>query len=681
MVAKALLEDPIIHLNVADPPISGAATMVKLANGNILLAWLTTELDFGTGGGSTHNYHGQIYSPDGTPVGLRFLINDQVGGYQTDLQLVALSGGGFAAAWSTESTGGSVNNFVDVHARVFADDGTPLMLEFTVNPATAGSQNARSLIATSDGGFAVVYEDLGLGTSTATGLRLQAFTATGTSSGNDVALQQPAGKVIALQDGHLLVTWSDTTGGTLDVKARIFDSAGTALTPAFTANQITTGSQGSSTAALLSDGRFVVVWGDSTNGSVEVEARIFNADGTPAGGEFLVNTIIEGNQGNPIVTALGDGGFVISWLDSPTSFTQSGDLLNYLSGQRFDAAGAKLGDQFGFEVPTDFIQGHSLTALDDGRIAMTWSPTLFSYAPNGIGTLTDASAYLRFIDFAQTNAAPVISWQGGSAAANVSLAEDLSGAVVYEHKFGRVAASDPNGDRVTFSLSGEDAALFSLDPLSGRLVFNTSVNFESPIDANHDNIYKITITVSDGILSDTQDLSISVTDVTDGVTLSGNARGNSLTGGALEDALFGLGGNDTLSGLGGDDYLNGGLGNDSLIGGTGVDILTGGAGRDTFVFNEIFESFEGQADTITDFSRAEGDRISLAGIDANLNKARNQAFDFIGQNDFAGVAGQVRFYQDHGNTYVSGDVNGDGVGDFLIMLHGLENLTATDFVL
>ena len=683
MITKALLEEPVIHINEADPPVSGASTMVKLSNGNILVAWISSKVDFGTDVGSSHNYHAQIYAPDGTRVGAEFVINNQVTGYQTALQLAPLSNGGFVAAWTTEATGGSSSNSVDVHARLFTDSGAPLGLEFIVNSGLAGVQNAKGVVATPDGGFAVLYEDTATGGGSATGLHLQAFTSTGATTGADVTLQPQVGNVITLHGGNLLVVWSETVNGALDVKARIFASTGTALSEVFTVNQDTAGSQGAANAVLLSDGRFVVVWGDSNNGAVDVEMRIFNADGTPAGDEVLVNTITDGLQGNPIVTAMGDGGFVVSWSDNPTTFTPTGDLLYYLSGQRFDVAGSKQGDQFSFEVPTYLINGHGLTGLEDGRVAMTWAPVLVSFPPGGgTGTVTDASAYLRFIDFTDANAAPQITWLGGGDVANIALAEDVpSGAFVWEHAFGRIAASDPNGDRLTFALSGEDAALFSHDPLSGRLVLNQSVNFETPRDFDRDNVYRVTITVSDGITSDTQELAITVTNVIDGVSLTGTDKGNSLSGTEREDSLSGLGGNDTLRGLSGDDSIDGGMGNDTITGGEGADILTGGFGRDTFGYANLSDSQFDFQDFITDFSRAQGDRISLSAIDANLNRARDQSFNFIGSAEFGQIAGQLRYYYADGSTFVTGDVDGDGLGDFLIQLDGTIPLTGTDFIL
>ena len=110
-------------------------------------------------------------------------------------------------------------------------------------------------------------------------------------------------------------------------------------------------------------------------------------------------------------------------------------------------------------------------------------------------------------------------------------------------------------------------------------------------------------------------------------------------------------------------------------------MLSGGLGRDLFVFSDISDSYLGLLDSITDFSRAEGDRISLGAIDADESRARNQAFQFIGQNEFTGKAGELRYYHDQGKTYVTGDVNGDGSGDFLIMLQGMHSLTSTDFIL
>ncbi|MGF6230850.1 hypothetical protein QFZ27_004805 [Inquilinus ginsengisoli] len=87
------------------------------------------------------------------------------------------------------------------------------------------------------------------------------------------------------------------------------------------------------------------------------------------------------------------------------------------------------------------------------------------------------------------------------------------------------------------------------------------------------------------------------------------------------------------------------------------------------------------ADVVTDFSHAQGDEIDLAAIDANAGAAGNQAFSFIGANLYSGTAGQLRFSIVNGVTTVAGDVDGDQISDFHIVLTGSIALVAADFVL
>jgi hypothetical protein len=42
---------------------------------------------------------------------------------------------------------------------------------------------------------------------------------------------------------------------------------------------------------------------------------VFQANGTPVTGEFLVNTSTPGSQDQPSITALANGDFVVAWED------------------------------------------------------------------------------------------------------------------------------------------------------------------------------------------------------------------------------------------------------------------------------------------------------------------------------------------------------------------------------
>ena len=81
----------------------------------------------------------------------------------------------------------------------------------------------------------------------------------------------------------------------------------------------------------------------------------------------------------------------------------------------------------------------------------------------------------------------------------------------------------------------------------------------------------------------------------------------------------------------GSDTLNGAGGNDTLIGGTWRDTLNGGSGADRFLFESVADSSPSARDVIWDFSRVDGDKIDLSGIDANVNVAGDQAFEYSGR--------------------------------------------------
>ena len=162
-------------------------------------------------------------------------------------------------------------------------------------------------------------------------------------------------------------------------------------------------------------------------------------------------------------------------------------------------------------------------------------------------------------------------------------------------------------------------------------------------------------------------------------TLNGAGGNDSLNGLEGNDLLLGFGGNDTLSGLTGNDTLDGGAGNDVLIGGAGRDIMTGGTGADFFRFMERTDSAAvgTTRDLITAFSRAEGDRVDLATIDANTRLSGDQAFAFIGDAGFGRIAGQLRFAA----GVLQADVNGDARADMEIAIQGISGLLSADFVL
>ena len=107
-----------------------------------------------------------------------------------------------------------------------------------------------------------------------------------------------------------------------------------------------------------------------------------------------------------------------------------------------------------------------------------------------------------------------------TSAATASVPENLLGTVY------TATANDPDGNPLTFSLSGgADRAVFALTA-AGVLSFVTPPDFEAPTDSDKNNVYLVQLTVSDGTATATLDVAVTVTNAgTDGFAVRRVATG------------------------------------------------------------------------------------------------------------------------------------------------------------
>jgi Ca2+-binding RTX toxin-like protein len=166
-------------------------------------------------------------------------------------------------------------------------------------------------------------------------------------------------------------------------------------------------------------------------------------------------------------------------------------------------------------------------------------------------------------------------------------------------------------------------------------------------------------------------------------TLAGISGNDVLQGYGGPDVLFAGFGNDRLEGMDDNDILYGDYGQDTLIGGKGTDSLYGGPGADAFVWTATSETDTRPqtADVIWDFSFAEGDRIDLSLIDANVYAAGNQAFTFIGTAAFSGRPGEINYYHDNGDTIIQMQTGTSADVEGVIRIWGIVTPEASWFVL
>ncbi|MCV9965960.1 calcium-binding protein [Pararhizobium sp. BT-229] len=163
-------------------------------------------------------------------------------------------------------------------------------------------------------------------------------------------------------------------------------------------------------------------------------------------------------------------------------------------------------------------------------------------------------------------------------------------------------------------------------------------------------------------------------DIFNGIeAFTGSSFNDVLIGSSSADLFNGAAGDDALTGNAGDDVLAGGAGADRIAGNFGADVLNGGADTDTFIFEDISSSSGTNGiDTIEDFSQSDGDLIDLSEMSGLI---------FIGNSDFSGTAGELRFEFSLDHTSVFADSDGDGLSDFELHLAGNISLTSADFLI
>ena len=238
-------------------------------------------------------------------------------------------------------------------------------------------------------------------------------------------------------------------------------------------------------------------------------------------------------------------------------------------------------------------------------------------------------------------------------------------------------AEDPNGDTLTYSLSGSDAALFDITD-NGELSFIDPPDYESG-----KTFYSLSVNVSDDEFTDTKSVSVIISNVVETTTLSAEDYSVSLTGGSENDHLYGGYGKDILEGGAGNDLIDGGPGKDTIVFGdsdtrlnlspandgvaqnTGhgsdtimtstIENITTGAGSD-IIFANAADNIMDTGDGHDRLYGADGDDMLIAGL------GNDHLYGSYGGDALNGQDGNDRLYGDYGNDILEGG-SGDDILD------------------
>jgi hypothetical protein len=382
------------------------SSVAALPGGGSVVVWQSS-----TGDGSGTCVKGQILDAKGQPIGSEFTVNSTTAGDQLLPQVAVLANGNFEVLWSSGVyiKGQKFSYTYDSDAQI--SGVTMSGAEFNVNSGTAASNQTNPAIAVlPDGGYMAVWQATANGVwevfgrqydasgAPVNGQTVLAVTTLGAPWALGAGDWQPLPSITTLSDGRVAIAYT-TKGNGYDATVMLYDPATQTTGTPIVVNQTLANDQASPVVTALGNGNFIVTWDSNNNGGPDqtgfsVWGRLYNSEGHALSDEFLINTATAGDQHLPIVVSRDDGSFVVVFVSATDGAPGAGTYGIY--AQYFDADGNKVGQQmqinqlaYGDQVEVDAI------FLEGGQLYVTWTD-------KGMADGTGSAIKGRIVDLVET---------------------------------------------------------------------------------------------------------------------------------------------------------------------------------------------------------------------------------------------------------------------------------------
>ena len=361
-VFAGLLKAPFNALNTrVNTTIAGgydSANVTPLRYGGWLVTWHSSRL-------SQESFeHGDVYqqryAASGAKVGAEMRVNTTENCNQDIPQAIPLADGGWLVTW--ESDRQDRFEHWDVYQQRYAASGVKVGIETQINTTENGDQTNPVTTTLADGGWLVAWKS-DLQDGSYWGIYQQRYAASGANVGGEIHVSStenidndiPA--VTALPDGGWLVVWQGIgqDDSLFDVYQQRYATSGAKEGIETRVNTTTVRNQYRAAVTALADRGWLVTWESEEQGGlgIDIYQQRYAASGVKAGIETRVNTITSGNQSGSAVTALADGGWLVTW---NSDLLDGGDRGIYQ--QRYAVSGEKVGGETQVNSTTD---GSSIT--------------------------------------------------------------------------------------------------------------------------------------------------------------------------------------------------------------------------------------------------------------------------------------------------------------------------------
>jgi Ca2+-binding RTX toxin-like protein len=626
----------------------GGPSIARLTNGNTVITWGSSGQDGDSGG-----VYMKTYASSGNALLGETQVNVATIGNQNGSSVTALDNGGYVVVWQSLVITGSgplAEERYEIFYRVYDGNGVAVTDPLIANSALHELEVFPRIAGLDGGGFAITWTVTIDGTPDQNEIYVRQFNDLGapqdaeTFANTTTAGTQTGSRIAALEGGGWVVMWNDIQGIVASVKAQRFGENGNKIGGEFLVHTTSFGNESAVAAKGVAGGGFVVLCSSAgpPDGLSTLYARRFDADGVALGAEFMVSEPFTTVSSGHSVTALADGGFLVTWT---TGFNAGQDIL----ARAYDANGVALEDAYTVNQTTAGTQGSPL-AIEraDGSLLFVWS---------GSGAGDSAGVFMRAFT-AGSGAGPINGTEGPDDLVGTSADDVINGLGGNDMINGGAGADAIDGG------DGTDTAGYAASAARVRINLTTGVALDA--DAQGDTFSGIE-------------------------NLIGSAFNDALTGAAGANTLTGGAGNDQLSGLAGNDVLRGGVGIDALNGGDNVDIadysasaarvrvnLATGTGLDADAQGDTLSNIENLlGSAFNDILTGNGGANALsggAGADTLVGGAGADALnggDGVDAADYSASATRVRI-----NLTTGVALDADAQGDTYV---GVESLTGSAF--
>ncbi|HYJ82739.1 MAG TPA: cadherin domain-containing protein [Allosphingosinicella sp.] len=426
--------------------------------------------------------------------------------------VITSNGGGTAASISVAENSSSVTTVAATATPPFngpisyAIAGGADSAKFTIDPATGALAfvSAPNFEVKSDVGANGVYDVIVRATD-GVNSDIQAIAVTVTNVN-----EAP----VFTYGGSMTVTENSLTIGSIvttdpENNPRSYSIVGGTDSAKFTINSV------NGTLSFVAAPNFELPTDADSNNVYEVVVRA--SDGTLASTQNVSVTVSNVNEA-PVITSNGAGtnaSLSISENSTAVTIVAAADPEN--TAIAYSISGGADSSKFTINATTgalSFVTAPNFEVKTD--VGANGVYDVIVRASDGINVDTQAIA----VTVTNVNEAPVITSNGGGAAASVSLSENSATVTI-------VTSTDPEGTARTYSIAGgADAARFTMSS-GGVLSFVAAPDFDSPADSGGNNVYDVIVQASDGVLTDTQAIAVTITNVNEAPVITSNGAGAS----------------------------------------------------------------------------------------------------------------------------------------------------------